>query len=91
MDELVNYVQVLEEDSHTLKQQISQLHSQQEDLENRERRQNLCIRGILETVGDAQLQDYLLVLFATLAPTIPDIDWCMHHAHRSLAPEPPTL
>lgn len=89
MDELINYVQVLEEDNHTLKQQITLLQSQQEDLENRERRQNLRIRGVPETVGDAQLHEYLLGLFVTLAPTIPDIDWRMDRAHRSLAPKPP--
>lgn len=42
-DKLVQYVHVLEEDNAS---------SQQEDLENRERCQNLRIRGFPESVGD---------------------------------------
>lgn len=41
-DEMVNYVQALEEENYTLKLSVSQLQLQQKDLENRERRQNLC-------------------------------------------------
>lgn len=43
-DEMVNYVQVLEEENHSLKHSVSQLHLQQEDLENMERWQNLSFR-----------------------------------------------
>lgn len=45
-DELVQYVQVLEEDNAAMKHSVTQLQAQQEDLENRECRQNLQIRGI---------------------------------------------
>lgn len=40
-DDLIQYVQALEEENSTLKHGVSQLQLQQEDLENRERRQNL--------------------------------------------------
>lgn len=43
-----------------------------------------------KTIGDHDIPPYLLGLFNTLAPHIPDIDWCMDRAHRSLAPKPPT-
>lgn len=88
-DELVKYVHVLEEDNVTLKQSIFQVQSQQEDLENRERRQNVRIRGIPETVPDKEIRPYLLGLFVAMAPHIPDIDWRLDRAHRSLAPKPP--
>lgn len=88
-DELTQYVHVLEEDNSNLKHTVSLLQLQQEDLENRERRQNLRIRGVPEAVSDKELRPYLLGLFVTLAPHIPDIDWRMDRAHRSLAPKPP--
>ena len=72
-----------------MKHTLSQLQLQQEDLENRERRQNLRIRGVPESVTDKELRPYLLGLFVTLAPHIPDIDWRLDRAHRSLAPKPP--
>lgn len=54
-DDLVQYVQVLKEENSVLKHLVSQLQLQQEDLENRERRQNLHFRGIPETVGGQQI------------------------------------
>lgn len=66
-----------------------QLQMQQEDLENRERRQNLRIRGVPENVPDKEIHPFILDLFVTLAPHIPDIDWRLDRAHRSLAPKPP--
>lgn len=62
-DDLVQYVHVLEEENSTLKHAVTQLQSQQENLENRERRQNLRIRGVLETLSDNNLHSYLLGLF----------------------------
>lgn len=88
-DELVQYVHVLEEDNVYLKHTVTQIHMQQDDLENREHRQNLRFRGVPETVGDQDLRSYLLSLFNTVDPDIPDIDWRLDRAHRSLAPKPP--
>lgn len=51
-DELVQYVQVLEDDNVAIKHSVTQLQAQQEDLENRECRQNLRIRDIPEAVED---------------------------------------
>lgn len=73
-----------------MKHSVSQLQLQQEDLENRERCQNLHFRGIPETIGDNTLRQYLLGLFNTLAPKIADIDWRLDRAHRSLGPKPPS-
>lgn len=88
-NELVQYVQVLEEDNATIKHTVPQLQAQQKDLENRECRQNLQVRGIPETVGDQDIRPYLLNLFNMVAPNIPDIDWRLDRAHRLLAPKPP--
>lgn len=87
-NDLLQYVHMPEEDNHTLKQQVSQLQFQQEDLENRERRQNLFIRGDPESVGDAELQEYLRGNFTALLPEVLDIDWRMDWAHCSSAPKP---
>ena len=87
-DNMVQYVHVIEEENANLKNLVSQLQIQ-EDLENRERRQNLRIRGVPESIPDKEIRPYLLALFVTLAPHIPDIDWRLDRAHRSLAPKPP--
>lgn len=41
-----------------------------------------------ESVGVQDLRPYLLSLFNTVTPHIPDIDWRLDRAHRSLAPKP---
>lgn len=61
-DKIVQYLHVLEEDNAILKHTVSQIQLQQEDLENRERRQNLRICGVPETVSDKELHAYLLNL-----------------------------
>lgn len=76
----------IEEDNTALKHTVSQIQLQQEDLENREQRQNLRIHGVPETISDKEIHLYLLGLFVTLAPHIPEIDWRLDRAHRSLAP-----
>lgn len=53
------------------------------------RRQNMWIRRVPESVGDQDLLPYLLSLFNTMAPHVPDIDWRLDKAQRSLAPKPP--
>lgn len=88
-DELIQYVHVLEDDNAALKHTVSRIQLQQEDLENRECRQNLRIRGVPENVSDKKIHPYLLGLFVFLAPLIPDIDWHLDRAHRSLALKPP--
>lgn len=88
-DETVQYMHALEEENAFLKHTVSQIQLQQEDLENRERRSNVQIRGVHETVNDKELRAYLLNLFVTLAPHIPDVDWLLDRAHRSLTPKPP--
>lgn len=88
-DKMVNYVQAIEEENHNLRHTVSQLQLQQEDLENRERTQNLRFRGIPETVGDSALRPFFLGLFYTMAPTAVDVDWLLDRAHRSLGPKPP--
>lgn len=54
LDGIVQYVHVLEEENAALKHTVSQIQLQQEDLENRECRQNLRIRGVPETVNDKE-------------------------------------
>lgn len=54
-DDMVQYVHVLEEENAILKNAVSQLQIQQEDLENRERWQNLRIRGVPESITDKEI------------------------------------
>lgn len=49
-DDFIQYVHALEKENSALKHTVSQHQSQQEDFENRERGQNLCIRRVPETV-----------------------------------------
>lgn len=42
-----------------------------------------------ESARDQEIHPYLLSLFNTVAPLIPDIDGRLDRAHRSLAPKPP--
>lgn len=88
-DDMVQYVHVLEYENATLKNAMMQLLMQQKDLKNRECRQNLWIRGVPESITDKEICPYLLTLFIYIAPDIPDIDWRLDRAHRSLAPKPP--
>lgn len=83
-DETLQYVQALEEKNTSLKNSVSLLQLQQEDLENRERRQNLRICGVLENVADNNIRPYLIGLFNHLTPNIVDIDWRLDWTHRSL-------
>lgn len=64
------------------------MQMQQEDLENRECHQNPWILGVPESVNDKEICPYL-TLFVTLAPHMPDNDWRLDRAYRSLAPKPP--
>lgn len=48
-DNIVQYVHLLEEENSALKHTVSQLQLQHEDLENREQRQNLRIKGVPQT------------------------------------------
>lgn len=83
-DDLMQYVQALEEENSALKHTVSQLKLQQEDMENRERNQNLRILGVSEFAGDSNLLPYLLSRYTTLAPDTAYIDWRLDRAHRSL-------
>lgn len=46
----------IEEDNTALKHTVSQIQLQQEDLENREHRQNLRIRGVHESISDKKIR-----------------------------------
>ncbi|OCT79705.1 hypothetical protein XELAEV_18026514mg [Xenopus laevis] len=60
----------------------TQLHL--EDMENRDRRQNLRIKVIPNNIMAAELPAYLQELFQTIAPAIPIGDWRLDRAHRAL-------
>lgn len=61
------------------------LHNR-EDFENRAKRSNIRIRGILESIVD--LQPTVMALFQELASSIPIERLKMDRIHRCLAPQP---
>lgn len=79
---------ILEDENSTLQEEVEKLKSMQEDLENRERRQNLRVRGIPNTVTPADLRTYLRSLFSTISPDHPPEAWRMDRAHRALGQAP---
>lgn len=81
-DDLVQYVHVLEEENLSSNLNVSQIQLQEEDLENRQRCQNLWIRGVTKMVSNAELRPCLLGLFISIAPSILYIDWHLDHAHQ---------
>uniref|UniRef100_A0A803K8U8 Uncharacterized protein n=1 Tax=Xenopus tropicalis TaxID=8364 RepID=A0A803K8U8_XENTR len=62
------------------------LRKHMEDLDNRGRRNNLRIRGIPESVTNAELQQTVSSLFNTILGKAPDTPLELNRAHRTLGP-----
>lgn len=84
VDEIETHTQHYITEFEHLKEQNLLLQSHLEDKENRDRRSNLRIRGIPETVLD--LQATMTALFQELQPGIPVERLEMDRVHRALAP-----
>ncbi|CAH2283323.1 Hypothetical predicted protein [Pelobates cultripes] len=50
-------------------------------LEDRSRRKNICVRGVLEKITHEELPSYLLQLFQAIQPTVEPADLCLDRAH----------
>ncbi|CAH2284645.1 Hypothetical predicted protein, partial [Pelobates cultripes] len=70
--------------SKTLRHRITDLEIELEDISNRARRNNLRIRGLPETVSDAELETALVNCFRQGLPDIPEHLWMIDKAHRAL-------
>ncbi|XP_063818782.1 uncharacterized protein LOC135056932 [Pseudophryne corroboree] len=86
MDEVVAFQQGVEDDVHTLKQEMRLILEHQEDQDNRARRNNLRIRGIPEEVDMTSLPGFLKKLFIHLSPSTPEDQFLLDRAHRALRP-----
>ncbi|XP_075430196.1 uncharacterized protein LOC142468023 [Ascaphus truei] len=64
---------------------IRHIQDKLEDMENRERRQNIRLKNIPETITHEELQPYLRRLFLQLVPDLSDHDLHTDRAHRALA------
>lgn len=67
-------------------QHLMDMHRHMEDLNNRGRRRNLSIRGILESVEGPQLQAVVWAIFNTLLGRPPDAPVEMERCHRAMRP-----
>ncbi|KAM8960645.1 olfactory receptor 5V1-like [Pelodytes ibericus] len=72
-----------------LKQQVENLEVKISDAEDRARRKNLRIRGITESVGNAQLKDHLVELFRDMGIQEAEREDIIERAHR--IPKPKNL
>ncbi|KAM4034711.1 uncharacterized protein ACNLHF_021392 [Anomaloglossus baeobatrachus] len=73
---------------HQQEDNVNQIHTILEDHENRERRNNLRIKGLPETVVNEALTPALLSIFSDLIDTDPVPQIELVRAHRSLRPRP---
>ncbi|CAH2275165.1 Hypothetical predicted protein [Pelobates cultripes] len=70
--------------TNALKHWITDLEIELGDIFNRARHNNLRIRGLPETVGDAELEAILVKCLRQGLPDIPDHLWHVDRAHRAL-------
>ncbi|DBA13690.1 TPA: hypothetical protein GDO54_018641 [Pyxicephalus adspersus] len=66
--------------------QINTLYLMQDDVENRNRCNNIRIRGLPETVPNAELYNAAYAIFAKLLAIPPDVDIELDRVHRTLGP-----
>ncbi|XP_063794564.1 uncharacterized protein LOC134949748 [Pseudophryne corroboree] len=65
-----------------LQVEVTALRSKVRDLEDRSRRNNVKIRGILESVSNSYLREYVTDLFTKLLPTVTITDFLLDRIHR---------
>ncbi|XP_056396802.1 uncharacterized protein LOC130291701 [Hyla sarda] len=71
----------------SLQEEISAMKIKMADMEDRGRRNNVKIRGVPETVKDADLKKYVQHLIATLIPTVDTIELTVDRAQRLYKPK----
>lgn len=87
MDDIDNYTEHYGSELATLKEENTALMARLENQENRDRRSNIRVRGIPETVQN--LQEIITQLFQELIPDTPLERLEMDRVHRALAPRKP--
>ncbi|CAH2297317.1 Hypothetical predicted protein [Pelobates cultripes] len=63
---------------------MTELELELEDISNRSRRNNLRIRGLPESIEEADLEKILIECFKHSLPAIPDHLWVVDRVHRAL-------
>lgn len=79
-------IQQVQKVNDTQARHLIEIHRHMEDLENRGRRRNLQIRGILENIESPQLQPAVWAICNTLLGRPPDAPIDMERCHRALRP-----
>lgn len=79
-------LQILQETVHQHSAQLFTLQQHIDDVENRNRRNNIRLRGLPEAVGSDELYPALLSIFNDLLGRPPDIHIELDRAHRALRP-----
>ncbi|KAJ1188427.1 hypothetical protein NDU88_005188 [Pleurodeles waltl] len=66
-----------------LRDKTEDLNYQLEALENRSRRCNICIKGVLLQADAGSLKEYVLRLFRYVVPALVEQDIILDHTHRA--------
>lgn len=77
----------LRKDHEALTETVTQLQSHLEDLDNRNRRNNIRVRGVPKTVVDLPVA--VTAIFHSLLPEHADRAFTCDRIHRALRPKPP--
>ncbi|CAH2321749.1 Hypothetical predicted protein [Pelobates cultripes] len=70
--------------TNTLLTRVTDLELELEDVSNRSRRNNLRIRGLPDSVGEADLEETRVTCFKQSLPDIPEHLWIVDRVHRAL-------
>ncbi|MEE6526353.1 hypothetical protein FKM82_026958 [Ascaphus truei] len=76
-----------EEEIGRLGEEITLLKEAMEEQENRDRRQNIRVRNVPESVAQDQLRPYLMELFNLVCGELEEKELEMDRAHRALGPK----
>ncbi|CAH2315913.1 Hypothetical predicted protein [Pelobates cultripes] len=86
MEEVIEAHNTLVDAYTTFQTHIPQLEIKVVDLEDRARRNNICLRGISEDVKQPDLRDYVTQLFHALLPEASEHDLQLDRVHRVMKP-----
>ncbi|MEE6469463.1 hypothetical protein FKM82_008633 [Ascaphus truei] len=86
LEEALQHQNDADEEIIRLGREIHSLRNGLEDQENRDRRQNLRIRGIPETILPGHLREYVTDFFVSICTEIDQRDLEIDRAHRALGP-----
>ncbi|XP_075042151.1 uncharacterized protein LOC142101645 [Mixophyes fleayi] len=88
LDVVSKHQQTTDTEIADLRAEFSTFKDQLEDLENRNRRNNIWIKNVPESISAEALPDYLEGLFLQMLPDLSKESLNLDRAHRALRPKP---